>query len=205
MKTGYNRDQLYKTYVNIYTEGVPNPNSMKFVLNAVLLPEDLAARDYPNAQSATNSPFVEEFFKFPFVDRVFIAKNFITVTKTAEADWIEINPIIRNFIKNYIEEGSVVFSDLESEHEDHDHSENDSEDIRQIKNLLEEYIKPAVEMDGGAITFSSFDPEKGLVKLNLQGSCSGCPSSTLTLKAGIENLLKRFMPDKVREVVAESL
>ncbi len=205
MKTGYNRDQLYKTYVNIYTEGVPNPNSMKFVLNAVLLPEDLAARDYPNVESATNSPFVEEFFKFSFVERVFIAKNFITVTKSPEADWIEINPVIRNFIKNYIEEGSVVFSDLESELEDHDHAENDSEDVRQIKKLLEEYIKPAVEMDGGAITFSSFDPEKGLVKLNLQGSCSGCPSSTLTLKSGIENLLKRFMPDKVREVVAESL
>ncbi|TAD99501.1 MAG: NifU family protein [Bacteroidetes bacterium] len=197
----YNTDQLYKTQLHIYTEAVPNPNSLKFVFNAMLMNPDAQGKDYPCAETAEDSPLAQEIFKFEFVERVFIAKNFITISKNNLADWHEIQEIMRHFLTNYIEEGSKVFANTAEEEAI---IANDSPAVRQIKEILEEYIRPAVEGDGGAINFHSFDTEAGVLKVQLQGSCSGCPSSSITLKAGIENLFKRMMP-QVKEVVAEGV
>jgi Fe-S cluster biogenesis protein NfuA len=189
-----------KRYVNLYTESNPNPNSMKFVANFMLTPENESV-DYPSMESAQSSPLALALFTYPFVERVFIAANFITVTKAADQDWAEILPKLKQFIREYLEEGSHIF-DLSLLTAQPEMNEQDSELVAKIKNILDEYVKPAVESDGGAISFHSFD--NGRVKVKLQGSCSGCPSSTITLKAGIENLLKRMVPE-VNEVVAEGV
>lgn len=190
---------LYKRFVHIYTESNPNPNSMKFVANYMLVQEG-DTFDFPDAQSAETSPLALEIFKFSFVRRVFIAANFVTITKDKGIEWFEISDILRTFIKHYLESDKpVIRGNTESPQA---YSENDSEEIRKIKEILDEYVRPAVEQDGGAIHFRSF--EEGIVKVQLQGSCSGCPSSTVTLKAGIENLLKRMVPE-VKEVVAEGV
>lgn len=174
--------------MNIYMEANPNPNSMKFVANFVLLPEG-TSYDYPNVESAGNSPLAQQLFALPNVERVFYMNNFITVTKTEGVEWIEIREQIKSTIKSYLEqEESLLSTPIQEESYD----EKDSETVIKIKQILDEYIRPAVEMDGGAIQFHSFD--EGLVRVVLQGSCSGCPSSTITLKAGIENLLKRMLP-----------
>lgn len=189
-----------KRYVNLYTESNPNPNSMKFVANFMLTPENESV-DYPSMESAQSSPLALALFTYPFVERVFIAANFITVTKATDQDWAEILPKLKQFIREYLEEGSPIF-DLSLLTAQPEMNEQDSELVAKIKNILDEYVKPAVESDGGAISFHSFD--NGRVKVKLQGSCSGCPSSTITLKAGIENLLKRMVPE-VNEVVAEGV
>jgi Fe-S cluster biogenesis protein NfuA len=204
MKPGYNVDKLYKKLINIYTEAVPNPNAMKFVANTMLVANEEIVKDYPDAASATDSPLAQELFKFPFVQRVFIANNFVTITKDEASDWAEQIPVMRHFLKNYIEEGNPVF-EVEGTEDTPTANPNDSEAVKKIKGILDEYIRPAVEMDGGHIMFHSFEPETGVVKVLLQGSCSGCPSSTITLKAGIENLLTRMMPGEVKTVVAEGV
>jgi Fe-S cluster biogenesis protein NfuA len=204
MKPGYNVDKLYKKLINIYTEAVPNPNAMKFVANTMLVANEEIVKDYPDAASATDSPLAQELFKFPFVQRVFIANNFVTITKDEASDWAEQIPVMRHFLKNYIEEGNPVFEG-EGTEDTPAANPNDSEAVKKIKGILDEYIRPAVEMDGGHIMFHSFEPETGVVKVLLQGSCSGCPSSTITLKAGIENLLTRMMPGEVKTVVAEGI
>lgn len=184
--------------VNIYMEANPNPNSMKFVVNFMLL-QDGVSFDYPNVQAADQSPLAQELFKLPYVDRVFYMSNFITVTKKEEVEWQEIQEEIKSVIKPYLEnENPLILEELDK---DPLFNENDSEVVKKIKGILDEYIRPAVEQDGGAIGFSSF--EDGIVTVNLQGSCSGCPASTVTLKNGIENLLKQMLPNDVKEVVAE--
>lgn len=190
-------------YTNIYVEAVPNPNSMKFVLNTMIVSPEIQARDYASAEETKDSPLAEELFKYEFTERVFLTKNFITVTKQEKANWEDITPVIRNFLKNYFEEGSPVFT--ENARQENNVNEHDSETVKKIKSILDEYIRPAVEGDGGAITFHTFDEQKGIVTVNLQGSCSGCPSSTITLKAGIENLLKRMLPNQVNEVIAQGV
>lgn len=204
MKPGYNVDNLYKKLINIYTEAVPNPNAMKFVANTMLAANEEVVKDYPDAASATDSPLAQELFKFPFVQRVFITNNFVTITKDEASDWAEQIPVMRHFLKNYLEEGSPVFEG-EGTEDAPVANLNDSEAVKKIKGILDEYIRPAVEMDGGHIMFHSFEPETGVVKVLLQGSCSGCPSSTITLKGGIENLLTRMMPGEVKTVVAEGV
>lgn len=204
MKPAYNSENLYKKFINIYTEAVPNPNAMKFVANTMLVTDENTVKDYPDAASAGDSPLARELFKFPFVRRVFIASNFVTVTKDEASDWADLVPVMRHFLKNYLEEGSPVF-EIESTAEHSTADAEDSETVKQIKHILDEYIRPAVETDGGHIMFHSFDAETGVVKVLLQGSCSGCPSSTVTLKAGIENLLTRMMPERVKSVVAEGI
>ena len=184
--------------VNIYMEANPNPNSMKFVVNFMLL-QDGVSFDYPNADSAQQSPLAQELFKLPYVDRVFYMSNFITVTKKEKIDWLEIQDEIKSVIKPYLENEKPLL--LEELDKDPLFDENDSEVVKKIKGILDEYIRPAVEQDGGAIGFSSF--HEGIVKVNLQGSCSGCPASTVTLKSGIENLLKQMLPNDVKEVIAE--
>lgn len=185
--------------VHLYMEANPNPNSLKFVANFMLADEGVSF-DYPDLESAGNSQLAKELFNFAAVQRVFIASNFVTVTKSGEVEWAEIQTIIRDHIKQYLESGqAAVKADFEK---DPLFDENDSELVKKIKGILDEYIRPAVEQDGGAIVFHSF--QDGIVKVLLQGSCSGCPSSTVTLKAGIQNLLTRMLPE-VKEVQAEGI
>lgn len=198
-----NMDKV-KKYVNVYTEANPNPNSLKFVVNYMLAP-DGASFDFPHKEAAAQAPLAEELFSaFDFVERVFVAANFITVTKSQEAQWEAIARELKLHIQAYLEDDKPVFSQQFVSKNSIQIDINDSEVVKKIKGILDEYIRPAVETDGGAISFHSFDEANGLVKVLLQGSCSGCPSSTVTLKAGIENLLKRMVPE-VREVVAEGM
>lgn len=185
--------------VEVYTEMTPNPETMKFVADINLYAGNSA--DFADEQSAKVSALATELFGFPFVKGVFIMNNFVTVTKSQETDWMDVSLSLRDFIKNYLEEGKEIISpDYKPAH----HAEQHSEEVvvAKIKEMLDNYVKPAVEMDGGAIQFKSF--RDGKVELMLQGSCSGCPSSMITLKAGIEGLLKRMVPE-VQEVVAEAI
>ena len=192
--------------VTIYTESTPNPHSMKFVFNVELLPEGMSFDYTQPADGLTkekNSPRAVALFGFEFVRRVFITNNFITLTKTENAAWEDELFGIKQYLKKYFAEKQAVFSLPASEFAVEGDS-SDSEIITQIKQVLEEYVKPAVESDGGAITFHSFDEATGQMKVLLQGSCSGCPSSQMTLKAGIETLMTRMVP-AVKEVVAEGV
>jgi NFU1 iron-sulfur cluster scaffold homolog, mitochondrial len=182
--------------VHIYLESNPNPNSLKFVVNEVLVPDGLSF-DFPNAGSTSVSPLARELFAFEFVDRVFFASNFVTITKKEGYEWLEIQHTLKDYIKSYLEAGKFI---IELDSPEQESEENDTETVKKIKAILDEYIRPAVEQDGGAITFHSFSD--GIVKVKLQGSCSGCPSSTITLKAGIENLFVRMMPGEVSAVEA---
>ncbi|CAG5069631.1 Fe/S biogenesis protein NfuA [Dyadobacter sp. CECT 9623] len=193
--------------VFVYTELSPNPNSMKFVLNFELVPDGLSF-DYPSLEAALEeekaSPLASDLFQFPHVKRVFIASNFITITKDESIAWEEVLRDTKQFIKIYFEENHPVFEQRTIDKNTVIVDSRDSDTVQKIKAALDQYVRPAVESDGGAINFHSFDEESGRVKVLLQGSCSGCPSSTLTLKAGIENLLTRMVPD-VKEVVAEGV
>ncbi len=145
----------------------------------------------------------KELFAFPFIRGVFIASNFVTLTKTQDTQWEEVIPSVREFLKQYLEEGKVVLNEdqIVVKAESNTINADDTDIVKRIKELLENYVKPAVEMDGGAISFKGYDA--GVVKLMMQGSCSGCPSSMITLKAGIEGMMKRMIPE-VKEVVAEA-
>jgi Fe-S cluster biogenesis protein NfuA len=189
--------------ISIYTEMTPNPETMKFVANKLLYPGK--SIDFPEVDSAKPSPLAIELFAFPFVKSVFIASNFVTLTKTPDTDWDDVKPSIRTFLKEYLEEGKAVINEDEvvtvKQESTNIVLSEDGDVVKRIKELLENYVKPAVEMDGGAIQFKKF--EDGVVTLMLQGSCSGCPSSMITLKAGIEGMMKRMIPE-VNEVVAEA-
>lgn len=190
--------------ISIYTEMTPNPETMKFVANKLLYPGK--SIDFPDAESAKPSPLATELFGFPFVKAVFIASNFVTLTKTSDTeDWQDVIPSIRQFLKEYLEEGKPVVNEEEIAAMKTDSSNivlaDDDDVVKRIKELLDNYVRPAVEMDGGAIQFKSY--EDGVVNLMMQGSCSGCPSSMITLKAGIEGMMKRMIPE-VKEVVAEA-
>ena len=191
------------TLISIYTEMTPNPETMKFVANKLLYPGK--SIDFADVESAKPSPLATELFGFPVIKSVFIASNFVTLTKIAETDWNDVIPSIRQFLREYLEEGKAVINEEEivvTKKEGSNVIDADDDDVvKRIKELLENYVKPAVEMDGGAIQFRSYDD--GVVNLMLQGSCSGCPSSMITLKAGIEGMMKRMIPE-VKEVVAEA-
>ena len=182
--------------IHIYLESNPNPNSLKFVVNEMLIPEGMSF-DFPDVDSTTNAPLAKELFSYDFVDRVFYMSNFITVTKKGDVEWIEIQQTLKNHIKQFLEAGKFI---IEVDENETAPAQEETEAVKKIRTILEEYIRPAVEQDGGAITFHSF--HDGVVKVRLQGSCSGCPSSMVTLKAGIENLFKRMMPDEVNSVEA---
>jgi Fe-S cluster biogenesis protein NfuA len=195
--------------VSIYAEASPNPESMKFVLNQQLLADGVSV-DYPTLEAAANSPVAQELFNFDYVGRVFIAQNFVTVTKTQpDMGWTQIIPELRQFLKSYVEAGGPLFTvDPAAEQKAAqaatagDPSAQEGQTAQKIIDLLDNYVRPAVEQDGGNITFKSY--HEGVVTVNLQGSCSGCPSATVTLKSGIENLLKRMVPE-VQSVVAEGI
>lgn len=189
--------------ISIYTEMTPNPETMKFVANKLLYPGK--SIDFPDVESAKPSPLANELFGFPFIKSVFIASNFVTLTKTPETDWTDVIPSIRDFLKEYLQEAKPVINEDEiaavKQESSNTVAADDDDVVVRVKELLENYVKPAVEMDGGAIQFKSY--KDGIVNLMLQGSCSGCPSSMITLKAGIEGMMKRMIPE-VKEVVAEA-
>lgn len=191
--------------VTVYAEATPNPTAMKFVVSTWLLPDAIA--EYASAEETVNSsPLAYELFTFPYIKNVFITQNFVSITKTDDVDWFEVTTELRMFIKEFIANGGEAITMLpppkkivEPEFIDTPNNFDHNEAVAKIMGVLDEYVRPAVEQDGGAITFQSF--KDGIVSVALQGSCSGCPSSTVTLKNGIENLLKRMVPE-VKEVVA---
>lgn len=196
-------NQTSSRYTTIYTESNPNPNSLKYVINYMLVP-DGTTFDFPDAEAAQQSPLAAALFqKFDFVERVFMMSNFVTVTKNEIANWHDIAGAVKEFLQEYLEsQKPLLTKEIQNEY-DKELNKNEPEIDRKIKGILEEYVRPAVESDGGAINFHSF--ENGTVKVLLQGACSGCPSSMVTLKQGIENLLKRMLPEDVQEVVAEGI
>ena len=203
---------ITKTPAVVYAESTPNPTTMKFVVNRLLVENDITV-EYNEPSQAKASPLAQKLFSFPFVKGLFIASNFISVTKNDLVGWDSVTLELREFIQNYLFEGNPVFTTKPEAKKPEDNAENTHNDFnanhaepttdidQRIIDLLEEYIRPAVEQDGGAIFFQSF--KEGVVTLSLKGACSGCPSSTFTLKAGIEGLLKRMIPE-VTEVVAEA-
>lgn len=180
--------------INVYTEQTPNPATMKFMVNKLLIN---GSEDFASRESAIHSPFANELFKFNFVNGVFFASNFVTITKTEDADWSDIEAILKEFVKGAVE------SELKIKDAGDEALSFEGTDLEiKIQQILHDYVRPAVEQDGGAITYKSFD--EGVVTVELRGSCSGCPSSTITLKSGIQNLLQRMVPE-VKEVVSEAL
>ena len=194
-----------KVPVTVYAESTPNPTAMKFVANKILV---TSTYDFNSIDEAKNSPLATELFHLPFVKGVFMDENFISITKYDVADWNDITMELRDFIRNYIEKGKEVMIShtpevLKKATEQLDQNYENLDDIsKEVVNILEEYVKPAVAKDGGNIKFESYDPETKIVKVVLQGACSGCPSSTYTLKNGIENILKEMMKGKVELVEA---
>jgi len=199
-------EAVKKSPVLIYTEQTPNPESLKFVTNRMLYPSNTA--DFREEELAHEwSPMASELFGLPFVNGVYITNNFVTVTKEMNYKWEDIMLNLKQFVKTYVESGKEIVKDgfeaakAEIEKENiESYDGDDAEIVVQIKELIDTYVKPAVEMDGGNIEFQAYN--QGTVTVLLQGSCSGCPSSTVTLKSGIEGMLKRMVP-QVKEVVAE--
>lgn len=200
-------DTATKSPVMLYTEQTPNPESLKFVTNKMLYKGTADFREESLAQEW--SPLGTELFNFPYVKGVYVCNNFVTVTKEFNYSWDDIMLPLKQFIKEYVQEDKVIltegFSEAMTKIEEergvaYEYTGEQAELVKKIKELIDTYVKPAVEMDGGNIEFKSFD--QGIVTVILQGSCSGCPSSSVTLKAGIEGMLKRMVPE-VTEVVAE--
>ena len=195
-----------KIALSVYGETTPNPATLKFVVSRLLTK---TAAEFKNIDTTASSPLAKDLFKFPFVKEVFIDENYISVTKYDVATWEEITLELRTFIKQYIENGGTVIDEtavVKDEKHDKQQIKNfDTLDTtsQQIINILEEYVKPAVAADGGNILFDSFDEETKRVKVVLQGSCNGCPSSTFTLKNGIENMLKDMLNDQ--DIIVEAL
>ena len=194
-----------KQPITVYGETTPNPAVLKFVSNKLLTK---TAVEFKNIDETSASPLAKELFKFPFVKEIFIDENYISITKFAIAEWDEITLELRTFIKEFIENGNVVIDEsllaVSAVHQKQQEAYFDSLDVtsQQIINIIEEYVKPAVQSDGGNIMFDSFDPAEKRVKVILQGACSGCPSSTFTLKNGIENMLKDMLKDNDLKVEA---
>lgn len=195
-----------KSAISVYGETTPNPATLKFVVTRMLTKTAIECK---NIDQTAASPLARELFSFPYVKEVFIDENYISVTKYEMAKWEEITLELRTFIKQFIENGGTVIDPTQisqseqQEKQQIDNFEQLDTTSQQIINILEEYVKPAVAADGGNILFDSFDQQEKRVKVILQGSCNGCPSSTFTLKNGIENMLKDMLNDK--DIVVEAL
>jgi len=195
-----------KSPVMLYTEQTPNPETLKFVTNRMLYKGTADFREEELAKEW--SPIATALFELPYVKGVYVCNNFVTVTKELNYDWADIMLKLKEFIKNYIEEGkdiikegfAAVMEAIEEERAAKAYTGEEATIVKKIKELIETYVKAAGEMDGGNIEFKAYN--QGQVVVTLQGSCSGCPSSTVTLKSGIEGMLKRMVPE-VKEVVAE--
>jgi len=200
-------ENLTKTNILLYTEQTPNPESLKFVCNKMLFTGIAEFKDRELAEKW--SPLAAKLYEQDYVQSVYISNNFVTITKKINSDWQEVMIPAKDLLKSLIESDTVIVNDgfesylfeQEAASADGTFDEKDAELVKRIKDMIQMYVKPAVEMDGGNIEFKSF--RDGIVTVTMQGSCSGCPSSTVTLKAGIEGLLKRMVPEVV-EVVAEA-
>ncbi len=200
-------NKIKKQPVTVYGETTPNPATLKFVVNKLITK---TAFEFKNIDQTGPSPLAKELFSFPYVKEIFIDENYISVTKYEVATWEEITLEIRTFIKQFIENGGQIIDELlafenpKIEKQQIKNFDNLDTTSQQIINILEEYVKPAVAADGGNILFDSFDADSKVVRVILQGSCNGCPSSTFTLKNGIENMLKNMLNDEgiVVEAVA---
>lgn len=199
-------ETIKKSPIMIYTEQTPNPESLKYVTNRML---HKGTADFDTAELAREwSPLAADLFEFAYVKRVYISNNFVSITKEFNYAWEDIMLKLKEFVKAWLEENEVVVKDgfeeiqaeIEAKRLEHAYTGDTAELVKKIRDLIDTYVKPAVEMDGGNIEFKSFD--EGVVTVTLQGSCSGCPSSTVTLKSGIEGMLKRMCPE-VKEVVQE--
>ncbi|GGE97712.1 NifU family protein [Flavobacterium limi] len=195
-----------KQPITVYGETTPNPAALKFVVSRMLTRN---AVEYKNIDQTASSPLAQELFRFPYVKEVFIDENYISVTKYEINDWHEITLELRTFIKQFIENGGTVLDEsLIETATKNDATKDEAFDkldvtSQQIINILEEYVKPAVAADGGNIAFDSYNEDDKVVKVILQGACSGCPSSTFTLKSGIENMLKSMLNDE--KITVEAL
>ncbi len=196
--------------VTVYAESTPNPAVLKFVANKKLV---LQAAEFKNIDDAKDAPLAQKLFHFPFVKEIFIDENYVSIQKYDIAEWEDITLELREFITTFLQEGNEVITDesagqapsKESEAPKQKISadiENMDETSQQVVAILDEYIKPAVASDGGNILFDSYNPDSKTVKVILQGACSGCPSSTMTLKSGIETMLRDMLRDKVQYVEA---
>ena len=198
-------NKTQKQPITVYGETTPNPSALKFVVSRMLTKSPV---EFKNIDETAASPLAKELFKFPYVKEIFIDENYISVTKYEVNNWDEITLELRTFIKQYIENGGTVLDEsiivAKAEQEKTKTQEFDNLDVtsQQIINILEEYVKPAVQADGGNIAFESYDETDKTVKVILQGACSGCPSSTFTLKSGIENMLKSMLNDEEIKVEA---
>lgn len=196
-----------KEAIEVYAEVTPNPAVMKFGTNKALTQTDVEFKNIDEASAS--SPIAQAIFNFPFVKQVFISDNYISITKYDMVEWDEVYGEVRTFIREYLAAGKIIIKELPKE-EAITSAENKAVKptialegtAAQIVDILDEYIKPAVAGDGGNIAFRSYDEQNKVVSVILQGACSGCPSSTATLKNGIENLLKEMLPNQINEVVA---
>ena len=199
-----------KIATTVYAESTPNPKVMKFVVNRAIVTGDSV--EFMNIDDAVDSPLATKLFHFPFVKEVFIARNFVSITKYDTMEWDELVMEIREFIREFLADGGLVLKEVKESPTQTESVGAVTESFEQVEpaelneietrivDILEEYVAPAVESDGGNIKFISF--EEGTVSVLLQGACSGCPSSTITLKQGIENILKKMLPTLIEEVVA---
>lgn len=195
-----------KVPVTVYAESTPNPSVMKFVANKKLV---LESAEFKSIDDAERSPLAQKLFHFPFVKEIFMDENYISVHKYDMAEWDMVTNEVRSFIKTYIEEGGPILKtgSVSKEHKDKASTAkidtSNLDDVsKEIVQILEEYVKPAVASDGGNIVFKSYNTESKDVEVILQGACSGCPSSTMTLKNGIETMLKEMLHGKINQVVA---
>jgi len=192
-----------KESVEVYAEVTPNPAVMKFGSNKALTQTDV---EFKNIEEASkSSPLAQQLFGFPFVKEIFISENYVSITKYDMIEWNEVHQEIRTFIRTYLQDGKTIIKELPKQ-QTKQNVEIPKEDLTDIEakivDILDEYIKPAVASDGGNIAFQSYDKETKSVRVILQGACSGCPSSTVTLKNGIETMLKDMLPNQINEVVA---
>lgn len=200
-----------KTATTVYAEITPNPKVMKFVANRAIIQGNSV--EFMNIDEAQNAPLAVQLFHFPFVKEIFIARNFVSITKYDMMEWDDVVMEVREFIREYLSDNKPVIIEQEAATADtKDESDQDSSELvvpeekelgdveMRIVDILKEYVEPAVESDGGNIKFISY--ENGKVSVLLQGACSGCPSSTVTLKQGIESILKKMLPTLITEVVA---
>ena len=187
--------------VTVYAEQTPNPTVMKFVANKLLVSE---IEEYKSIDDTQNAPLAQALFHFPYVKEIFMDNNYISITKYEVAEWEEITMELREFIRNHIAEGKAIVTETQKTKSETVAAPliERTETEAKIISILEEYIKPAVASDGGNIAFSQYDENSKEVEVVLQGACSGCPSSTITLKNGIENMLKEMMPGQVSRVSA---